>query len=315
MSDSKKLSAEECRKKLEPFVLEPGKIQFDSSEEKGHGAYGAVFEVTVNGVRCIVKRVHNALVERLQVSCRERSCVIEQFLRECVLLSDLKHPNIVHFMGVHFGRSPDDVSLVMERMSTDLGKYVENTPNVPLSIKLSILCDVSYGLVYLHDKNILHRDLTANNVLLTEDLRAKLADLGVSKLISFQEHMAIAQTLAPGSQNYMPLEALTENPNYDQKLDIFSFGHLAIYVVTQVFPKVYEVTITQGVIDQGFIQCLRRSKALDQVGGKHCLYPMIMRCLSDLPEKRPSTKELNTLMKQLTLQNPRCMHDYKQVCR
>ena len=290
-----KLSAEECRKKLKPFVLSPRKIQFNSKEEKGCGAYGTVFEVTVSGVPCVAKRVHETLVDRLRVSSRERNSVTEQFLRECVLLSGLDHPNVVRFVGVHYGNTPHDVSLVMERMSTDLGKYVENTPNVPLSTKLSILYDVSNGLLYLHDKNILHRDLTANNVLLTENLRAKIADLGVSKLISVQQHMALAQTKAPGSLNYMPPEALKENPKYDQKIDIFSFGHLAIYVVIQEFPNVYEVTITPAV--QGIHQRLRRQKSLDKVGEDHCLHALITRCLSDAPEKRPLTEDVNAQMK------------------
>ena len=195
------------------------------------------------------------------------------------------------------------MSLVMERMSTDLGKYVEDTPNIPLSTKLSILYDVSNGLLYLHDMNILHRDLTAKNVLLTENLQAKIADLGVSKLISVQQHMALAQTQAPGSLNYMPPEALKENPKYDQKIDIFSFGHLAIYVVIQEFPNVYEVTITPAVFSQGIHQRLRRQKSLDKVGKDHCLYALITRCLSDAPEKRPLTEDVNAQMKlQLALQ-------------
>ena len=301
--DDVKLSAEECCKKLKPFELLPRKIQFNSKEEKGCGAYGTVFEVTVSGEPCVAKRVHETLVDRLRVSSRERNSVTEQFLRECVLLSGLDHPNVVRFVGVHYGNTPHDVSLVMERMSTDLGKYVEDTPNVPLSTKLSILYDVSNGLLYLHDMNILHRDLTANNVLLTENLQAKIADLGVSKLISVQQHMALAQTQAPGSLNYMPPEALKESPKYDQKIDIFSFGHLAIYVVIQEFPNVHEVTITPAVLSQGIHQRLRRQKSLNKVGEDHCLYALITRCLSDAPEKRPLTADVNAQMKlQLALQ-------------
>ena len=300
-----KLSAEECCKKLKPFELSPGEVQFNSKEEKdcGRGAYGTVFEVTVSGKPCVAKRVHEKLVDRLRVSSRERNSVTEQFLRECVLLSGLDHPNVVRFVGVHYGNTLQDVSLVMERMSTDLGKYLEDTPNVPLCTKLSILYDVSNGLLYLHDMNILHRDLTANNVLLTENLQAKIADLGVSKLISVQQHMALAQTKAPGAHYYMPPEALKENPKYDEKIDIFSFGHLAIYVVIQEFPDVYEVTITPAVLSQGIHQRLRRQKSLDKVGENHCLYALITRCLSDAPEKRPLTEDVNAQMKlQLVLQ-------------
>ena len=56
------------------------------------------------------------------------------------------------------------------------------------------------------------------------------------------------QTKAPGTHFYMPPEALKENPKYDEKLDIFSFGHLALYVINQDFPEVFEVTVTPVVI-------------------------------------------------------------------
>ena len=56
------------------------------------------------------------------------------------------------------------------------------------------------------------------------------------------------QMKAPGTHFYMPPEALKENPKYDEKLDIFSFGHLALYVINQVLPEVFEVTITPAVL-------------------------------------------------------------------
>ena len=105
----------------------------------------------------------------------------------------------------------------MECLHTDLAKFLEGSSEIPLSIKLSILLDVSYGLLYFHTHTppIIHRDLSANNVLLTTDLRAKIADLGVAKLLDRQTQAAIAQTKAPGSQDYMSPEALQEIPVYN----------------------------------------------------------------------------------------------------
>ncbi len=61
--------------------------------------------------------------------------------------------------------------LVMERLKSDLATFVEKRKNLPISIKVSILLDVSYGLLYLHNQTppLIHRDLTAPNILLTED--------------------------------------------------------------------------------------------------------------------------------------------------
>ena len=134
---------------LAPFVL-PNVRGLASGDHKGSGAYGAVYEVIVYDVRCIAKRLHDILISP-DVSPRERALVQEKFRQECILLSKLRHPNIVHFVGVLCGENPRDLMLIMERLNTDLGIFLESHPaKIPLSIKLSILLDISYGLLYLH---------------------------------------------------------------------------------------------------------------------------------------------------------------------
>ena len=63
-----------------------------------------------------------------------------------------------------------------------LTNYLEQNKIIPNHIKNSILLDVSHGLLYLHTQTppILHCDLTASNVLLTSDIKAKIVDFGVS---------------------------------------------------------------------------------------------------------------------------------------
>jgi len=213
---------------LAPFVLK-NVHGLDTGEKKGSGSYGVVYEVTVDGVPCIAKRLHDILVSP-EVPRKQRTYIEQKFRDECVLLSQLRHPNIVHFIGIHYGSNQDDMSLIMECLDTDLARCLETQPNISIEVKLSILLDVSYGLLYLHTHSpkIIHRDLTAPNILLTRDKRAKIADLGVSKLLDPRTQAAMRQTKAPGTIYYMPPEALLENPNYDETLDIFSFGHLAL---------------------------------------------------------------------------------------
>ena len=292
---------------LTPFILENVK-GLDSDEKKGSGAYRAVYEVTVNGVTCIAKRVHDILVS--QLSPRERTSVQRKFAAECVLLSKLRHPNVVHFVGVHYGRSKNDMSLIMEFLRTDLANFLEKSSSeIPLSIKLSILLDVSYGLLYLHSHTppIIHRDLTASNVLLTTDLRAKIADLGVAKLLDRQTQIAIAQT---GTQDYMPPEAFQAVPAYDCKLDIFSFGHLTLYVAAQELPSVHELDdrTIYVALRQSTVQIWRRRRAIECIGGeRHTLYPLIIHCLQDKLERRPTTAKLNDSLKELCTKHPRTM--------
>ena len=276
-------------------------------ENKGCGSYGSVYAVTVGGVPRIAKRLHSILVSA-DISHAERQGIRERFRSECLLLSKLNHRNVVKFIGVHFNpRDRSDVSLIMERLYMDLDKFLkpEINPNIiPLLIKLSILRDVSSGLLYLHtdlETPLIHRDLTASNILLTEDFRqAKIADLGVSKLIQNYAQRAATRTVCPGTQAYMPPEALLEKPKYDTPLDIFSFGHLALYVAIQLFPIVYEISYEEMRIayETREVAISKRKKWIDKLSD-HCLQSLILTCLNDEPEKRPSTRELNDTMKAL----------------
>ena len=267
-----------------------------------------VFKINVNGVERIAKKVHGAFVNH-QVSVAEKQSITSKFRAECIILSKLRHPNIVQFVGVHYGRGGmTDLTLFMECLSSDLCDFLSAHPKLPLSLKLSLLRDMSFGLVYLHECEppIVHRDLTANNVLICDNhCQAKIADLGMAKLVDFQAQMAKSHTQTPGQQFYMPPEALVENASCTTKLDIFSFGHLALYTLIQTMPPVaYRVPETPEMQRQGIVERERRKTALDAVGEGHCLYPIITECLFDNPDQRPTTRDLNHGLCLLVLQNP-----------
>ena len=152
-------------------------------------------------------------------------------------MSDLRHPNITQFLGVCFLPNCQLPVLVMERLDGSLDGILETVPNIPLALKRSILEDIARGLLYLHKHNpqIIHRDLTAKNVLLTSYLVAKITDLGNSRIVNLQPGQ-LARTLSrlPGTLVYMPPEALSAAARYGPSLDVFSFGHLALFTLTQV---------------------------------------------------------------------------------
>ena len=265
----------------------------DEKKEKGRGAFGAVYEVKLNGLPCIAKGLHDILVN-YQVSDVEKQAIRKRFFDECNLLGTLKHPNIVQFLGVH--RTKEDVFLVMEYMHMDLGHCLETFPNIPLSFKSAILQDIMYGLQHLHSQAppIIHRDLTASNILLTEGMRAKIADLGVSKMFDVQQVQRQAvQTVGPGTPAYMPPEALKLQPSYDVKLDIFSFGVLLLFTAIQVFPIPYEPDANDiaAMKIQGY-QISKRKYWIEKMGLDHPFHDLTIQCLQDNPDLRPSTKEL-----------------------
>ena len=275
---------------------------FDERKVVGGGSYGAVYEVMMNGTPCIAKKIHDILVGQrghADVRSDEVEAIKKKFLKECDLLSSLRHPNIVQFLGVY--REKGEILLVMEYMPMDLAKCLDTCTKqkyiIPLPIKLSILQDVTNGLLHLHSlaPPIIHRDLTAVNILLTSDMRAKIADLGVSKVFDLKQMQVLKvkqMTKAPGTPAYMPPEALMPEPKYDVNLDIFSFGVLALYIANQEFPDPYEVLLTTGVVRQKSVQISKRQHWIDKMGEDHLLYPIVVQCLQDLPEARPTTRKL-----------------------
>ncbi len=300
-------------------AAEGGRIEEGALNEEKKleaGAYGYVYKVVVGGVERIAKKLHKHFTNRSEVSAREVDSVEAKFRVECVTLSKLRHPNIVQFIGVYYGRQgKSDLTLIMECVSTDLYHFLGGKNNVPLSIKLSILRDVSFGLVYLHEYNppIIHRDLTARNILVTSECQAKIADLGMPKIVNLQAQLAHSHTSVPGQMYYMPPEALRERASCTPKLDIFSFGHLSLCTALQNFPIVYNVNITPDLLRQGMLERLKRQKSIDAIGEDHCLYPVITDCLFDSPDKRPSTRNLNERIISLSAFNPISLKDTSQV--
>ena len=162
--------------------------------------------------------------------------MVRKYLRECHLMSSLHHPNITQFLGLCFLPGTRLPLLVMERLETSLDDLLEHMPNLPLSLKRSILEDVAHGLLYLHERHppVIHRDLTSKNVLLTSSLVAKITDMGNSRIVNIHDQMARTLTKYPGTLVYMPPEAQVDTHHYGVSMDVFSFGHLALYTLTQV---------------------------------------------------------------------------------
>ena len=236
---------------LRPYVL--SNLQLTGTVIGG-GAYGSVEEVTVQFCGA-AKRVHDLLMNYSKIST--------QFAEELQLMSTLHHPNIVQFLGVYFFPDSRLPALVMERLLTRSSLHdlldpetddaqpppAQPPPAEPtplsffmLGLKCSVLHNVASGLAYLHGRtpSIIHRDMSAKNVLLTSQLVAKLSDLGVARIVL---HMRVAATMtkAPGASVYMPPEAIAPTESNDEKAKydaIFSFGVVTIFTVSEPFPVI-----------------------------------------------------------------------------
>ena len=241
---------------------------------------------------------------------RKLSDNLQAFSREHEILTRIRHKNIVSYFGICklVEGSAKSVVIAMERMEKDLSTHL-GEKEIDLPTKFRILRDVASGLHHLHSQIpiIIHRDLTASNILLTSDGVAKIGDFGNSRIVDLCSK-SDPLTSRPGTGDYMPQEALEHT--YTEKLDIFSYGHLAIHIIIQERPKLlpYSYKKDGHLIARTEVQ--RREKHLESLrkklgGDEHPFYIMVIQCLDDEPKKRPGCKEIlecietNRLMSQV----------------
>ena len=291
----------DIRERLREFELSGVR---ETGRELGRGAYGVVVEVEVNGLRCAAKKLHAILLE---TNHEERVGIIGRFVEECFQHSRQRHPNIVQLLGVHFPSPKADLPLmVIEMMEMSLSACVEKHPGLPLALKNEILVDIAQGLLHLHSQSppIIHRDLTANNALLTRHLTAKIADLGVARIVNVSPSLLSSQmTKQPGTVAYMPPEALRSKPSYNTKLDVFSFGVLILHVFTDKWPlpsaEFMPLPDSAGVY-QRVLEIDRRTEYLRELGKEHTHMQLVSSCLHNKPEVRPTASEVLDSLRAIT---------------
>ena len=262
----------------------------DLNEEIGRGAYGVVKKVSLHGTVCAAKDIHAIIINYAQQ--REFEVVKKNYLEECIKSSKLFHPNIVQFLGIYYPSEDAKLPwLVMEKMDCSLTsflkKYDHVQRDVSLIVKISIIHDISLGLRYLHARDIIHRDLSSNNILLTKHLTAKIADLGVAKLID--PDGTRSHTLAPGTLYFLPPEATSTRPQYSKPVDVFSLGCVMIHLLTHEWPVPAAETHYDEVLGRKVVlsEVERRQVYIDKLLEPRALKDLILQCLHDSCKFRP----------------------------
>ena len=270
-------------------------VQLLRNETLGSGSYGVVCKAKWGQRLCAAKLLHPIFFQSNDpgiVTTRRR------FEQECRFLDDMKHPHIVEYLGTSHDPDSGLLVLLMELMDESLTHFLERSQQ-PLAFHIEVdLChDIAQALLYIHSKDIIHRDLSGNNVLLLTG-RAKITDFGMSKLLDSNRRMT-PLTMCPGTLAYMPPEALSEPPVYSKKIDCFSFGVLQIQIMTRQFPDpspavqvVEDSRSPTGTIKIPVLDSERRKSHIDIIDPTHTLLPTALDCLSYSEKDRPSAQDL-----------------------
>ena len=275
----------------------------------GIGSYGAVCKARCDDLLCAAKIIHPTLFDPIALHQiaphREHRLPIRRFELECEFLSTINHPHIVQYMGMHQDPDTDLPVLLMELMDDSLTHFLESSLQpIPYHVQVNFCHNITMALSFLHSNDIIHRDLSSNNVLLIGNIRAKLTDFGMAKLGDLNSQTThLTFTICPGTEVYMPPEAVDGKQEYNEKIDCFSFGVITIQILTQLFPKPRErqVTINDPRYPQGALRlCVpeieRRQNHISEVDPNHPLLPIALDCLKDTgiandPQLNNSVKE------------------------
>ena len=267
------------------------KIRIFKDQEIGRGAYGMVCKAECDGLLCAAKLLHPLL------TC---DWTVQSFHNECQILSSIKHPNIIQYLGTH-EEGPGNPVLLMELLDTSLTALLEESPSsppLPFHTEVNLCHDVSLALAYLHSNDIIHRDLSSNNVLLTKERKAKVTDFGMCKLMGGDQHVS-RLTQVPGCAAYMPPEAQMDRPMYTYKLDSFSYGVLTVQMLTRKFPapgpprkRINDPRYGLHPIEVPIPEPERRKSHINLINPSHPLLKVALVCLSYDEKDRPSSSEI-----------------------
>ena len=254
-------------------------------ENIGKGAFGVVIKGKYNNHPCAVKVLHHTAMEiQANLATGEQGMeeAMKAFDRECKFLESFEHPNIVKHLSTDKHPLTDSTILVLELMDSNLKSYLSKLGEESLTsyCQISLSKDVASGLVYIHSKKVIHRDLCGDNILLTLDQPvpvAKISDFGMSRLLN-PSQMSSTLSAIGHRMGYLPPEApRIENEKYDQSLDVFSLG----VIMVQIACKLETVKSPKD-----------RSFHVGQIPEAHVLKPSIIECLCEQKNDRPSADDL-----------------------
>jgi serine/threonine protein kinase len=217
-------------------------------EKLGQGGMGVVYRAEDTKLRRAVAL--KFLPTHLAAHGEER----DRFLLEAQAASSLNHPNICTIYQIDEVNGETFIAMELVEGST-LREWIqrkageaEGYRKLALRDAIGIALQIADGLQAAHDKQIVHRDVKSENVMVTPDGRAKVMDFGLAKLHGVSKLTKAGSTI--GTMAYMSPEQV-EGLETDHRTDIFSFGVLLFELFTGRLPfqAVHEAALMYEIIN------------------------------------------------------------------
>ncbi|KAF9968427.1 hypothetical protein BGZ73_000130 [Actinomortierella ambigua] len=212
------------------------------------------------------------------------------FKQEIAALERLRHPNLIQLFDTH--EQDGSLYLMMEfAASGSLTNAIAHS-QLDWSLKVRITQDIARGLDYLHRKNIVHRNIKSNNILLTPGIVAKLCDVGLDSVTTTNratpdDWMEGDEQRIEGNERWMAPELFADPPRYSTKSDMFAFGVVMWQMAAESVRPFLPLSIDKvaQVIQDG---C--REEIPDHTPAKYEMW--IRKCWHQEFENRPEASDL-----------------------
>ncbi|KAK8837373.1 hypothetical protein M9Y10_036806 [Tritrichomonas musculus] len=192
-------------------------LNLEKLEKINSGNFGKVYKVTKKEIYALKVMKVNATHEDFK-----------QFLAEYEIINILLHPNIVKAYGIFLGDETNSPSILLEFCPLSLEEAIIEKKLTNVDLVFSIY-QIAEGMKYVHFNHVIHRDLKPTNILITKEGTIKISDFGISKLMSPDDQ---SMTCGIGTQKFMAPEIIDECSNYDEKVDVYSFGVLLYFILS-----------------------------------------------------------------------------------
>ncbi|XP_045787092.1 cysteine-rich receptor-like protein kinase 29 isoform X2 [Trifolium pratense] len=206
-------------------TIEVATNNFSEANKLGHGGFGVVYQGKLSSGQVIA-------VKRLSIDSGQGDI---EFKNEVLLLAKLQHRNLVKLLGFCLERK--ERLLIYEFVPNKSLDYFIFDPikksQLDWALRYKIIGGIARGLLYLHEDSrlrIIHRDLKSGNVLLDEDMNAKISDFGMARLLLVDQTQVNTNKVV-GTYGYMAPEYAMFG-QFSVKSDVFSFGVLVLEIIS-----------------------------------------------------------------------------------